>query len=270
VTVTPFSAPMTGIKGNLNVCQAMPGHGALVLRKAIAFARGGTGGKASKRGATFKVGYVYYCTVILVLAGLVLFAIRLAGQRRLQERQMKLAERARKRRKRKAQDAKSPAQPLPHQRVVLRRQLKNVPTPWGWPGSANRPAGGEGHSAMPRGIQLAPSGLMQRWIDHLMAEKRTVEDEEYRESRQAALRSMIEDRFGRSPQPQEMAYRKVRPPKLMDPDRPHDQMDNFPSGKTEHIVSGLKRQPGDTRRGQSTPVTRKAARLDDIKTPWGW
>ena len=119
------------------------------------------------------------------------------------------------------------------------------------------------------GIRVASGGL-QGWIDHLMAEKRTVDDREYLESGRAALRSMIEDRFGRSPQPQEMAYRKVMPPKLMDPERPHDQMDNFPSGKTERIVSGLKQLPDAARPMQSALAARRSASLGDIKTPWGW
>ena len=32
---------------------------------------------------------------------------------------------------------------------------------------------------------------------------------------------------------------------LRDPSLPHDQMDNFPSGKADQIVSGLDRQPDD-------------------------
>jgi len=216
------------------------------------------------------VDYIFYCSVVLVLLGMVLIWLRLHGRRQLQDRQMKLAERARRRREREAQPAKDRTKTLPHQQLVLRRQLKSVPTPWGWPGSANRPADGESNAKLPAGARVS-SGVLQRWIDHLMAEKRTVEDQEYRESRHAALRSMIEDRFGRSlPQPQEMAYRKVQPPKLMDPQRPHDQMDNFPSGKAERIVSGLKRQPNATRQAESALVARRKARLGDIKTRWGW
>ena len=226
----------------------------------------GNRAQALEQGATFKVDYFFYCTVVLTLLGIVLFALHLSGRRRLQDRQMKLAERARKRRAQDDQRAKHRTQILPHQQVVLQRQLKGVPTPWGWPGSASQPASREGHATLPAG-SLVSSGVFQRWIDHLVAEKRTVEDQEYRESRHAALRSMVEDRFGRStPQPQEMAYQKVRPPKLADPTRPHDQMDNFPSGKTEHIVSGLKQQRGAT----GVPVSRRKAALGDIKTPWGW
>ena len=213
--------------------------------------------------------YLQYLMTVLVLLGVVLFAIRLAGKRHAHDRQMKLAEKARRRRARQARSAKALPGTSPRQQAVLQRQLKNVPIPWGWPGSIKRPAAAEGNPMRSPGIRAASGGL-QRWIDHLMAEKRTVDDREYLESRRAALRSMIEDRFGHSPQPQEMAYRKVMPPKLMDPERPHDQMDNFPSGKTERIVSGLKQLPDAARPMQSALAARRSASLGDIKTPWGW
>jgi len=216
------------------------------------------------------VDYIFYCAVVLTLLAIILFAMRLRGRHHLQERQMKLAERARKRRVQATQRATHRTGTLPHQQVVLQRQLRNVPTPWGWPGSVNRPVARDAHPIVTTGTPVS-SSVFQRWIDHLMAEKRTVEDQEYQESRHAALRAMVEDRFGRgAPQPQEMAYRKVRPPKLADPGRPHDQMDNFPSGKTDQIVSGLKQQPGAIRQDQNVLTTRRKACLGDIKTPWGW
>jgi len=238
------------------------------LRKAQARAPE-TGREALKRGATFKVDYFLYSGIVLTLLGIVVFAIRLNAKRHLQDRQMKLADRARRRRERTAKDRAAKSKILPHQQAVLQRQLKNVPTPWGWPGSASRSAPADANKSLSPGVQ-ASSGLFQRWIDQLVAEKRTVDDGDYLESRHAALRSMIEDRFGRTPQPQEMAYQNVRPPRLMDPQRPHDQMDNFPSGKVEKIVSGLTGQPGDTRSAASAPAVRRKAQLGDIRTPWGW
>jgi len=226
--------------------------------------------KALKRGATFKVDYIFYCAVVLIPLGIVLIALRQLGRQRLQDRQMKLAERARRRRQQEAERATQRKTTLPHQQAVLQRQLKNVPTPWGWPGSANRATAREGQANPSTGSSLS-SSVFQRWIDHLVSEKRTVEDQEYRDSRHAALRTMIEDRFGRSvPQPQEMAYQKVRPPMLADPQRPHDQMDNFPSGKTEEIVSGLKQQPEGARQAQDVLKKRAKVALGDVKTPWGW
>jgi hypothetical protein len=66
-----------------------------------------------------------------------------------------------------------------------------------------------------------------------------------------------------------MAYQKVKPPRLRDPSLPHDQMDNFPSGKTEQIVSGLDKQPDKPEDRRETP-RRKTGSLKDVKTPWGW
>ena len=231
----------------------------------------GVADSALERGETFKVEHVLFYSVIgLAVLALCLVLASLPGQTRLAGRPEELADRTRERRQREKQKDAGQADRLPQHKMVIQRELKQVPTPWGWPGSANRPADGESNAKLPAGARVS-SGVLQRWIDHLMAEKRTVEDQEYRESRHAALRSMIEDRFGRSlPQPQEMAYRKVQPPKLMDPQRPHDQMDNFPSGKAERIVSGLKRQPNATRQAESALVARRKARLGDIKTPWGW
>jgi len=114
------------------------------------------------------------------------------------------------------------------------------------------------------------AGSLKGWIDHLIAEKRTIEDDEYRQHNSEALRFMVEDRFGHAAQPTRMKYSKVKPPRLADPNRPHDQMDNFPSGRTDAIVSKLSKQPGKaagvTRRGPF----RKAAGLENIKKPWGW
>jgi hypothetical protein len=70
----------------------------------------------------------------------------------------------------------------------------------------------------------------------------------------------------------EMPFQKVRPPLLRDPSLPHDQMDNFPSGKTDSIISGLA-PPPDTRIRKRQPAAianRKPAQLGEIRTPWGW
>ena len=117
--------------------------------------------------------------------------------------------------------------------------------------------------------EIAHPGALRRWVDHLVAEKRTTEDEGYAQRREASLKALLEDRYGRKIKPSEMAYRKVKPPRLRDPSLPHDQMDNFPSGKTDQIVSGLKKQPGQPGEQRETPV-RKTGSLKEVKTPWGW
>jgi hypothetical protein len=57
---------------------------------------------------------------------------------------------------------------------------------------------------------------------------------------------------------------------LRDPSRPYDQMDNFPSGRTDRIVAKLQRQPGTSAQVRKTAQARANVPLRDIKTPWGW
>ena len=112
-------------------------------------------------------------------------------------------------------------------------------------------------------------GGLRRWVDHLIAEKRTIQDEAYLKRREDSLRALLEDRYGRAVKPSEMTFRKVKPPLLRDPSLPYDQMDNFPSGKADEIASGLDRQP-DGPSGDREVRLKKTGSLKEIKTPWGW
>ena len=151
---------------------------------------------------------------------------------------------------------------LPHHQTIIKRELKHVPTPWGWPGSDVRQGG--------LGDRSGGNGSLQAWIDHLVSEKRTVDDDLYQSRKDASLRALLEDRYGRPAKPGEVEYRRVKPPLLRDPGRPYDQEDNFPSGRTGQILDGLSRQPGKPSPAQSAPGMRKAGGLKDVKTPWGW
>jgi len=137
-----------------------------------------------------------------------------------------------------------------------------VPTPWGWSGCDVR-------QGRLRGA-LNGKGSLRAGLDHLVSEKRTVDDDEYRSRKEASLRALLEDRYGRPASPTEMEYRRVKPPRLRDPGRPYDQEDNFPSGRTERIVAGLRRQPDKPALAQGERAARKAGGLKDVKTPWGW
>ena len=205
--------------------------------------------------------------VAIVVLGFVLAG--LSASDRQSERSQELAERARARRRRKGEGDSGKADPLPNHKVVLQRELQHVPKPWGWPGSELQRKE-EANRAL-QGLATAGSlGSMKRWIDHLIAEKRTIEDADFLSRKQAALRSMVEDRFGQASQATEMKFQKVKPPRLRDPERPHDQMDNFPSGRAEAIVSNLSRQPGELNAGIPGQPARKSTALGDIKQPWGW
>lgn len=204
--------------------------------------------------------YLNYLLVILALLALCLYLVRIPGHARLTRKPLDLADRARAYRRKQRQAAEQAPAPPPPQHI-LRRELKHVPTPWGWPGGELR----QGNI----GLNGSQSSL-QGWIDHLVSEKRTTDDDEYRLRKDASLRALLEDRFGRPAQPGEIAYRKVKPPQLRDPGRPYDQMDNFPSGRTDRIVAGLHRQPGTPARAQPGLAARRAVQLKDLKTPWGW
>lgn len=212
--------------------------------------------------------YLYYVLLILVLLAGCVFALMIPGRRRLANRPDQLADRANRRREKQQQKTNARRPDLAHRHVVLERERNHVPTPWGWPGSDLHSAGRSDQA--PEGYgEIDHPGALRRWVDHLVAEKRTVQDEEYARKREASLRALLEDRFGRSVKATEMTYRKVKPPLLRDPSQPHDQMDNFPSGKTEQIVSGLDKQPDAPARTRAAPL-RKTGSLKEVKTPWGW
>jgi hypothetical protein len=213
------------------------------------------------------VEYFYYVVLILALLAGCLFALRIPGRKRLNRQPEELAERAKQRRKREQEKASARDTDQKYRHAIIERELQKVLTPWGWPGSELH---GEesGHGAADPG-KIGGHGGLRRWVDHLIAEKRTIEDETYRKRRQDSLRALLEDRYGRAVKPSEMTYRKVKPPLLRDPSLPYDQMDNFPSGKAEQIASGLDRQP-DEPHGDDEVRLRRTGSLREIKTPWGW
>lgn len=214
---------------------------------------------------------LFYTVIGLAILALCLVLARLPGKARLTSRPEELADRARERRQREKQKAAGRAGLSAQHKTIIQRDLKQVPIPWGWPGSTLRRA--EGEDTGLHGLELNhSSNSMKRWIDQLFADKLTVEDDQYRANRKAALTAMIEDRFGRSPQATEIRFEKVKPPRLQDPDRPHDQMDNFPSGRTDAIVTKLARQPqpGEATTAPRQPALRKTGGLGEIRKPWGW
>ena len=197
--------------------------------------------------------YLYYLLVIGSLIALCLYLFRPASSW-----------------PRKPQPAEArPGLAQAKQDAAVQRGLRNVPIPWGWPGSPVRSEGMAPDGR--RGASADGGASVQSWVDRLIAEKRTVEDSEYLSRKNDSLRALLEDRYGRSVRPAEVAYQQVRPPRLRDPNRPHDQMDNFPSGKTAQIVSRLQAEP--KRDGGSRPAAaarRARAALKEVRTPWGW
>jgi hypothetical protein len=212
---------------------------------------------------------LFYSVIGLAVVALGFVLVSLSAHDRVSERSQELAERAQARRQRKGARDAGKSDQLPKHRIVIERELQRVPIPWGWPGSGLRRRDNANLALNEPGPADRP-GSMKSWIDHLIAEKRTVEDDDFRARKQAALRSMVEDRYGRSIRAAEMKFQKVKPPRLQNPDRPHDQMDNFPSGRVDAIASKLSPQPGELKPGIARQATRKNTALGDIKQPWGW
>jgi hypothetical protein len=184
--------------------------------------------------------------IILALVALYLYAVRIPGKRRLARKPADLADLARNRRRLEQEKAAAEEPVPPHYDRIINRELKNVPTPWGWPGSDVRQGG----------LRASQNG--------------TVDDNEYQRRKQASLRALLEDRFGRPAKPGEIEFRKVKPPLLRDPGRPYDQEDNFPGGRADQIVATLERQPGRPGPALRGLAARKVVGLKDVRTPWGW
>jgi len=214
-------------------------------------------------------GYLPYSVALLALLAAYLVLLIFSRRQRRADRLVDLADRARRRRQRLAGATDGNRGRSPNHSVALQRELKKVPTPWGWPGGGVRRENHDHHGSK-GGSAAEDDHLLGHWIDYLFATKKTVDREESRLHRNTALRSMVEDRYGQASRPTEMAYRKVIPPRLRDPDEPYDQMDNFPSGRTDTIVNGLSRQSRGQRLGQVGQRGQARPALREVKKPWGW
>jgi hypothetical protein len=211
------------------------------------------------------VEYAYYILIILCLMACILVIARVPARSRLSSDHVALADKARKQ---KIKDEKLRAKDEKRGRTlktnrVMKRELSRVPTPWGWPRYDED--GDIRHG------ELDFSASLHRLADKLIHEKKTVQDQEYVDKRNASMRALLEDRYGRSSRMAEIKYNNVRKPMLRDPNAPHDQMDNFPSGKADEIEAKLRSQSG-SQQGRELPWRREAPRSDlkNLKKPWGW
>jgi len=208
--------------------------------------------------------------IILALLALVLYLARIPGMSRLDHDQVALSDRARKRRLKQKKSTSDDLLSMPEREKILQREMTSVPTPWGWPGHHHDAA--EGSDQEP-GVELDGRGIshsMQRWVNHLVTQKRTVGDREYVLRKNASMRALLEDRFGRPSQMADVEYQQVKAPLLRDPSQPHDQMDNFPSGRTEKITEKLEKRPLKSISQRSSQRKLRKTELKQVKTPWGW
>ncbi len=118
--------------------------------------------------------------------------------------------------------------------TAYNRESLNIPIPWGWPGHHEHDArpsrlivnGGEAHVV---------SDPLHRFVDRLLAEKQTVQSRDYVLKKDACIRALIEDRYGKA-----------------------------------RTAPGMRRQAaaGALISGSDEPLSFE--RPKELKTPWGW
>ena len=183
---------------------------------------------------------------------------------------MELANRARQRKRRARELKQRPPQKnavsgyfARKHRPVVARQIKQVNTPWGWPQHADQ------GMHVPSNHEVSSS--LRHFADRLIDSKKTKEDRDYLEKRNASLRALLEDRYGRASRMTEVQYECVKAPRLRDPNEQFDQLDDFPSARADTVLSSLRGRT-DSAVEIKVPVKSavKATDLTRVKTPWGW
>jgi hypothetical protein len=221
------------------------------------------------------VEYINYILIVLALLFALIAYLRFSGRSLLANDQMALANAARQRRlKKNREQIHGPADKFlspEQQKAILSRELSKVPTPWGWP--QHETTADEGRqSAVTNGHAHSFSDSFQRWAGKLVHEKHTVDDVEYKRKKEDCMRALLEDRYGRSGKTTAVPYVKVKAPLLRDPAAPHDQMDNFPSGRANKITRKLEQQHqhGGVPKKAVYPRLKTHSGLKNLKMPWGW
>ena len=205
-------------------------------------------------GETFEMEYLYYLLITgSILSLLFLLLVRSVGLR--EERVHKsVRDRTQKSAQEKPEKSDSTFESPTSQFVSGGRRLSRVPTPWGWPGhngNGDHGAGiSSGKSSVSNGQPIAGDSL-HHWVDRLMAEKRTVEDQEYVLKKHASLRALLEDRYGKSV-------------------RQHDQAHDNLKANPEQNGPSLKNEARQLTLPGARGARRKTSQLREIRMPWGW
>jgi hypothetical protein len=186
--------------------------------------------------------YVYYILITLVAVLLCLLAVRRTRPRELPQRERR--------------PAASGVEDNLRRQQALKKQLKNVPTPWGWPARGDAHGRTRHIGSLEAEEVHGASEVLHQWADLLKTRKKMRDSEAYKAHCYESLRTMLEDGYGLARDRKPIEYRKVKPPLLRDPSAPHDQMDNFPSGKTRQIEQKLTSQPRSPRK--NIPPMRQA------------
>lgn len=178
--------------------------------------------------------YITYILIILGIVAICLIWLRSSAQPLIRTVEPKFSEKVRVGSIEKQTTKSSTATETARVDVALNGKMLNVPTPWGWPGYNERVSNSNPGTLNAREVHGVSESL-HRLVDHLLSEKKTVENGEYLLKKDASLRALFEDRYGRARVAPDAAYQDLNAPSLPEPSEPL-----------------------------------KMETLREIKTPWGW
>lgn len=217
------------------------------------------------------VDYINFNLILLAVLVALLIWLQLPSRSRLTNNLMSMADAAHEGRPIKGTQTRQVrvAKPRSHgqHKSELAIDLSNVPIPWGWP-HYEKNTFETGHPALANGHAHSISELLHFWADRLVQEKHTVDDEEYKRRKAGWIRTLMEDRYGRS-----STMAPVTNVKWSEaPTNGHDQMDNFSSGRVDKIEAKLLRNGQTHKFFHSSGKIRlnMHTQLKDLKMPWGW
>jgi hypothetical protein len=156
--------------------------------------------------------------------------------------------------------------------LTIQREIRRVPAPWGWPdqGRNERLGRGEKHSS-----HRSMSTSLIQLADLLLHEKELVESREHVLHKNACVRALVEDRYGRvdtHPSMTQIEFDRVTAPLLRDPGLEPDQMDNFASRRADKMsvkIFGATKYKKE-KKLIFNDIEPGEVILSQLKTPWGW
>jgi len=164
------------------------------------------------------VDYVNYNLIVLAMlvAALILILLVLNRRSRFVYEMMTLAKKAQQRQLKKKSPSSSQS-PSPEQlKLEMERDLAEVPTPWGWPNYEKYES-------------------LHHWAGRMVQEKHTVDDEEYRHRKEVCLRTLVEDRYGRSAMMNPKTYARLAKNSTGPDIQDQKQLDKISHGGSNNI-----------------------------------
>ncbi len=161
------------------------------------------------------VEYINYSLIILALLATILILVRLP-------------------------DRAAKALSIDQRKAELNRELAKIPIPWGWPHSVKVMDGGEYPEAA-NGHAPSFTESLHHWTNRLVQEKPTVDDAEYQRKNEGCMRTMLEDRYGRSGRVDKIEAKLLR------------------KGQTGEVSLHVRQLKLEQQTG-----------LEHLKMPWGW